>query len=115
MYIAVAAAGGWLGSHFLDAHADRPGMTFFVTSLTYYLLAALVGGYLSAVLGGRNPVSHGVGLAMLMFGVNVINLVTKFDSVHRTYVLLINIGGPLLAVLGAFLRRGHTEPRRRAT
>lgn len=115
VYVAVAAAGGWLGSHFLDVHADRPNTTFFATSVTYYFLAALAGGYAAAALGRRNPVSHGVGLAMLMFGVDVINLVTKFDSVHRTYVLLINIGAPLLAVLGAFLRRGYTEPRRRVT
>ena len=116
VYVAIAALGGWLCSRFLDVHADRPNITYFATSTAYYFVAAIAGGYLAAVLGRRNPVSHGVGLAMLIFGVNVINLVTKFDSVHRMYVLLINIGVPLMAILGAFLRRGHTEglPARRA-
>ena len=75
----------------------------------YTFLAAIAGGYTAATLGGRNPVSHGVGLAMVMFGLDEINLTKSAGSAHTGYVVLLNIGVPLLAILGAYLRRHHTE------
>jgi hypothetical protein len=109
VYVAIWIFGGWLCSRLLDVHADRPGMAYFVSSLIYLTVAAVIAGYVVAVLGKRNPVSHGVGLAMVMLGINIVNLVTKYESPHLTYVLLVNIGVPLMAIFGSFLRRSHTE------
>ncbi len=106
---AVIGLGYWVCYHALHLRYDTPTAGYEVASLVYTFAAAILGGYVAAVLGGRNPVSHGVGLAMLLFGLGVINLTKSAGSVHTGYVLLLNIGVPLLAIFGAFLRRSHTE------
>ena len=109
VFYALEGLGYWICFHTLHVRYDTPTREYEIASLVYTFAAAIGGGYAAAVLGGRNPVSHGVGLAMLLFGLDTINLAKSAGSMHIQYVLMMNIGVPLLAIFGAFLRRSHTE------
>lgn len=88
----------------MGANHDHPTALFLTINLLFSFAAALVGGYVAALIAGHSPVAHGVALAVLMLVLAVINLEKGVGGEATVYVVLLNIGGPLCAVLGAWVR-----------
>jgi hypothetical protein len=76
---------------------------YLATNVTTSVLAALVGGYVTALLAERDRVAHGLVLAAVMVMMSVVSVRQSGPAQPRWYRILLLAGMPALAVVGATL------------
>jgi hypothetical protein len=88
----------WVGS------GRTPNATYLYTNLSYSFGAAMIGGYVAAVIGSHAPLAHACALAGLVLVMAVVAAVQIGDRQPRWYQASLALTGPLGAVLGGWIR-----------
>ncbi len=86
-----------------DRNFDQPTNGYLVVALAYTLLAALAGGYVAARIAHSAPVAHGVGLAILMLPLMILNVKKGFGGQETWFVVVRSFATPAFAIAGAVL------------
>ena len=76
----------------------------FLLALSYRLLAAVAGGYLTALLAPRNPMKHALILGSIGVLMSTAGTVAMWDKGHHWYPLALVVISLPLSWLGAKLR-----------
>ena len=87
----------WMGA----GHA--PAASYVYTNLMYSFGAAMIGGYLAAVIGSRAPLAHACALAVVIFILSIVSSAQIGDRQPRWYQAALALIGPLGAVLGGWV------------
>lgn len=89
---------------------DTPTAGFLTSYLLWALLSAIAGGFVAGRVAHRNPVTHGLILAVLLLPLIVFNLHKGLGNQRDPFVYALNLLTPVAIVAGsAFNRR---VPRR---
>jgi len=88
----------WAGSE------ATPNAPYAYTNLMYSFGAAMIGGYVAAVIGSHAPLAHACALAAVVLLLSIVSAVQIGDRQPRWYQLSLAIIGPLGAVIGGWLR-----------
>jgi hypothetical protein len=91
-------------NHVLGLDNDRLTPAYVVISLAYIYLASGVGGYLTARLAGRAPLTHGGALAVVLLIFSAFTLSKGFGGQGTGYVVALSLGRPLFCMAGAYVR-----------
>ena len=91
--------------HAFNASFDHPTSGFFLASLIYGFFSRTLGGFVAGDIVHRRTLLPGFGLAALLLLLGFYNLHKGFGVFGRAtiYVVLLNVAGPLFAILGAYL------------
>ena len=76
---------------------------YLATNVTSSVLAALVGGYVTALLAERDRVAHGLVLAAVVVVMGLVSARQSGAAQPRWYRILLLVGMPALTVVGAVL------------
>jgi hypothetical protein len=79
-------------------------MNYFLLSLTCTVLAAMIGGYITALVAGAHEFPHAAGLGMLMIAMSVLSMREVGATIPGWYETSIAGCGPMSAMIGAALR-----------
>jgi hypothetical protein len=66
-------------------------------------VAAIIGGYATAVIAGHDQIAHGLGLAAVMVLMSVVSMRQAGARQPRWYRIILATMMPALAILGAAL------------
>lgn len=107
--VAVGFALFLVAIRFIPARTDIeiPGTTalqFLVVSVSCTIAAALVSGFVTAMIAGRREIPHASLLGMLMIGASFISMLQAGKTHPGWYETAIGGCGPVSAVLGAAVR-----------
>ena len=102
----------YVSMHAFGRSFDHPTIGFLVGSLCYSYLSRTVGGFVAGDIVHRRTILPGVLLAAFLLLLGIYNFEKGFGVIGRAsvYVVLLNLVGPLFAILGASLWR-RTKPR----
>jgi nitrate reductase gamma subunit len=78
--------------------------TYISTNLLYSFGAAMIGGYVAAVIGSHAPLTHACALAGIVLVMSVVSAAQIGDRQPRWYQAALALTGPLGAVLGGWIR-----------
>jgi hypothetical protein len=79
-------------------------MNFYLASLTSTIFAAILGGYVTALIAGSHEFPHAAGLGLLMIGMSFYSM-RQAGAVRPGWSEISVAGcGPLSAMIGAALR-----------
>ena len=95
----------YVSKHGFNASYDRPTTGFLVASLLYSYIACTVGGFVAGDIVHRRSILPGIALAVFLALLGLYNLNKGLGVPGRTttYVVLLNLIGPLFAVFGGYL------------
>jgi hypothetical protein len=79
-------------------------MNYFLVSLTSTVLAAVVGGYITALIAGSHEFPHAAGLGFLMIAMSIVSMRQAGAVRPGWYETSVAGCGPLSAMIGAALR-----------
>jgi hypothetical protein len=79
-------------------------MNYFLVSLTSTVLAAVVGGYVTALVAGSHEFPHAAGVGLLMIAMSIVSMRQEGASRPGWYETSVAGCGPLSAMIGAALR-----------
>ena len=102
--------GMFLGAiHFIPGRTDVeiPGTTalhFLITSVVWTIVAALLSGFVTALIAGRREIPHSSGLGMLMIFASFVSMLQSGQTHPGWYETAIAGCGPVSAMLGAAIR-----------
>ena len=88
----------WVGSE------RAPNASYVYTNLLYSFGAAMIGGYVAAVIGSHAPLAHACALAVVVFVLSIVSAAQIGDRQPRWYQAALALIGPLGAVLGGWIR-----------
>ncbi len=88
----------WIGS------VGKPNPTYIYANLFYSFGAAMIGGFVTALLAPRAPLAHAWALAGIVFGLAVVSAVQSRNEQPRRYQNALAIIGPLGAVFGGMVQ-----------
>ena len=102
----------YVSMHALGRSFDHPTSGFLVGSLCYSYLSRTAGGFVAGDIVHRRTLVPGVVLAACLLLLGLYNVEKGFGVMGRSslYVVLLNLVGPLFAILGAYLW-SRTKPR----
>jgi hypothetical protein len=80
-----------------------PGNYLFL-SVTWTVLAALLSGYITALIAGAHEFPHVAAVGMLMIGMSVLSMRQEGASRPGWYQIAIAGCGPISAMIGAAIR-----------
>lgn len=108
----LALRGAFYAVAFLGLHYsfDTPTRLYLGANLTWAIVSALAGGYLTGRVARRSPVVHGVAAAIPFLLLGVFNLNKGLGGRHTPFVVAFNLLVPLAFIWGAWL----SPARRRA-
>ena len=95
----------YISMHAFNASFDHPTTGFLLASLIYGFLSRTLGGFVAGDIVHRRTLLPGFGLTVLLLLLGFYNLHKGFGVFGRAtiYVVLLNVAGPLFAILGAYL------------
>lgn len=95
----------YVSMHAFNASFDHPTTAFLVASLLYSYTSRTVGGFVAGDIVHRRTLLPGFGLTVLLLLLGFYNLHKGVGVFGRAtiYVVLLNVVGPLFAILGAYL------------
>ncbi|MEP6801224.1 MAG: hypothetical protein ABJC07_04765 [Acidobacteriota bacterium] len=82
----------------------RPTPVYLTVNLIYSCLAAASGGYVAALLAGRNPIAHAGVLAGIVLIMGLVSMKLYEDQQPRWYQVTLLALMPFFAAAGGFLR-----------
>lgn len=89
----------------LHVKSGHPTPGYLTLNVIYSLAAALLGGWLAALVAGRSPVAHGIALAVVMLALSAVSYIHYSGTQPFAYQIFLIVAPPLAAVLGAWLCR----------
>jgi hypothetical protein len=87
----------WMGAR------GKPNATYIYTNLLYSFGAAMIGGFVTALIAPRSPLAHACMLAALVFVLAVVSAVQIGDKQPRWYQAALAFIGPLGAIFGGMV------------
>lgn len=99
------------------AESYATSMNYFLVSLTCTILAAVIGGYLTARIAGSHEFPHVAAVGFLMIAMSMISMRQAGETRPGWYEISVAGCGPLSAMIGAALRlltKRRPAPRRPA-
>jgi hypothetical protein len=96
----IRALSAWAGP--VENYATS--MNYFLVSLTSTVLAAVIGGYITALIAGAHEFPQAAGLGFLMIAMSVISMKQEGALRPGWYETSVAGCGPLSAMIGAALR-----------
>ena len=87
----------------LGPHPDQAAVRTLAWSLLFAVLAAMVGGIVTAAIAGRFPIKHAATLAIIVFALSAVPFMRHTGAQPMWYQELLLIAPPLCAVAGAAL------------
>jgi hypothetical protein len=91
-------APAWVGSE------RAPGSSYVYTNLLFSYGAAMIGGYVAAVIGASAPLAHACALAVIVLVLSIVSAVQIGDRQPRWYQVTLALLGPLGVVIGGWIR-----------
>lgn len=91
-------APAWVGSE------RAPGSSYVYTNLLFSYGAAMIGGYVAAVIGANAPLAHACALAVIVLVLSIVSAVQIGDRQPRWYQVTLALLGPLGVVIGGWIR-----------
>lgn len=89
----------------------KPTLKFIAVNLVFSAAFAVFGGFLTALIAGRAPLSHAFALAGLMFFMGIFSFVqAAWSSQPKWYGLTLLVLGPAGATLGGWLQSSRPTP-----
>lgn len=88
----------WMGSE------GKPNPTYMYANLFYSFGAAMIGGFVAAVLAPRAPLAHACALASLVFVLAIVSALQMGTRQPRWYQLALAIVGPLGTIFGGMVQ-----------
>jgi hypothetical protein len=79
-------------------------MNYFLVSLTSTVLAAIVGGYVTALIAGSHEFPHAAAVGLLMIALSMVSMRQAGASRPGWYETSVAGCGPLSVMIGAALR-----------
>ena len=79
-----------------------------MATLGYSVIAAVVGGYITAWIAGRRELPHAAGLGLLMIAMSVMSMRQHGEVRPGWFETTVAGCGPIAALFGAALRRLRT-------
>lgn len=86
------------------ASQGKSNATYIYTNLLYSFGAAMIGGFVTAVIAPRSPLAHVGVLAALICVLAIVSALQSGDKQPRWYQLALAIIGPLGALFGGLVR-----------
>ena len=95
----------YVSMHRFDASFDHPTTGFLLANLLYSAVSRTMGGFVAGDVVHRRTLLPGIALAVLLLLLGFLNLEKGFGVLSRgtVYVVVLNVVGPLFAVLGTAL------------
>lgn len=102
----------YVSMHGFGRSFDHPTTGFLLVSLLYSYLSRTVGGFVAGDIVHRRTLLPGAVLALLLLVLGIYNFEKGFGVFSRAtiYVVLLNLVGPLFALIGAYLWN-RTKPQ----
>ena len=88
----------WVGSE------GAPNAPYVYTNLLFSFGAAVIGGYVTALIGSDAPLAHACALAGVVLLLSIVSAVQMGDRQSRWYRISLAVIGPAGAVLGGWIR-----------
>ena len=79
-------------------------MNYLLLSVTWTIVAAILGGYVTARLAGSHEFPHAAAMGLLMVGVSFLSMHQEGISQPGWYQTTIAGCGPISAMIGAAIR-----------
>ena len=95
----------YVSMHRFNASFDHPTAGFLIANLLYSAVSRTLSGFVAGDIVHRRTLLPGVALAALLLLFGFFNLEKGFGVLSRgtVYVVVLNVVGPLFAILGADL------------
>lgn len=84
---------------------DTPTPLFLTSYLVWALMAAAAGGFLAGRVAHRNPVAHGIAMAVVLLPLVFFNLHKGLGNRRDAFVFGLNLLTPVACIVGSALNR----------
>jgi hypothetical protein len=84
--------------------SDGTGMSYMMMSITWTIVAAIICGFVTALVAGAHEFPHASGLGFLMIGLSFVSMQQESISRPTWYQTAIAGCGPISAMVGAAIR-----------
>ncbi|MEO6210078.1 MAG: hypothetical protein ABIQ10_08145 [Gemmatimonadaceae bacterium] len=88
----------WMGT------VGKPNATYLYTNLVYSFGAAMIGGFVAALIAPRAPLAHACALAGIVFVLAVVSAVQMGNKQPRWYQIALAVIGPLGTIFGGMVQ-----------
>lgn len=88
----------WMGT------VGKPNATYLYTNLVYSFGAAMIGGFVAALIAPRAPLAHACALAGIVFVLAVVSAVQMANKQPRGYQIALAVIGPLGTIFGGLVQ-----------
>ena len=84
--------------------SDGTGMSYMMMSIAWTIVAAIICGFVTALIAGGHEFPHASGLGFLMIGLSFVSMQQESISRPTWYQTAIAGCGPISAMVGAAIR-----------
>ena len=89
---------------FTEPLASAPASTYLFVNIVWTVVAAIIGGYLAALLAGSHEFPFAAAVGMLIIGVGLMSMRQEGATRPGWYHITLAGCGPISAMIGAALR-----------
>ncbi|MDQ2930411.1 MAG: hypothetical protein M3Y05_06270 [Gemmatimonadota bacterium] len=88
----------WMGT------VGKPNPTYIYANLFYSFGAAMIGGFVAALVAPRAPLAHACALAGIVFVLAVVSALQMANKQPRWYQIALAVIGPLGTIFGGMVQ-----------